>query len=110
MPVVQKGCKAEKKVGRDDNLSYVGEKEFPNLQRTCNAPRKDPFCKTYGCPFQVDNITIGIRVVQDGGADKAIRVEAWKGAKSTWAWCSRIYKTEARGYTEFYWECNFPGL
>ncbi|KAK4182624.1 hypothetical protein QBC35DRAFT_457102 [Podospora australis] len=93
----------------DDNWSYTTEKFFDIEPKNCynNWGR---FCGVWGCPFQVDGITIGIRVVEDGGADKAIRVEAWQGAKSTWTWCKNVALTENGGNTVFQWQCDFKGL
>lgn len=93
----------------DDNWSYTTEKEFPNRQSV--TPTKDTgFCVWNGCPFQVDGITIGIRVREDGGSDGAIRVEAWQGAKTTWTWCHKVDLTENGGKTWFGWQCDFRGL
>ncbi|KAK3344504.1 hypothetical protein B0T25DRAFT_557184 [Lasiosphaeria hispida] len=59
----------------NDNWSYVAEKEF-----TGSGCFYDKFCRTHGCPFQVDGIEIGIRAVEDGGSDLGQRgrgVNGW---------------------------------
>ncbi|KAK3354063.1 hypothetical protein B0T25DRAFT_545931 [Lasiosphaeria hispida] len=91
----------------DDNWSYVTEKEFTNSGFYCVS---DNFCGVNPCPFQVDGLTIGIRVHENGGSDGALRVEAWRGSKSVWTWCKSINLTEGNGVTWFRWQCDFGGL
>lgn len=57
----------------------------------------------------------GVRVLQDGGDDNAILVEAWKGSTSRTVWC----KVNAHGEDvdapifnklRWNWHCNFTGF
>ncbi|KAK5659964.1 hypothetical protein OQA88_13429 [Cercophora sp. LCS_1] len=89
----------------NDDWSFVTDVAYN--RRTCTSSRKR-FCATWGCAFQVDGIAIGIRVVEDGGSDEAIRVEAWRGSKSTWTWCKRV--TVREGNHHLFWQCDFKGL
>ncbi|KAK5659963.1 hypothetical protein OQA88_13428 [Cercophora sp. LCS_1] len=71
----------------DDNWSYVAEKEYGG-----GLCFYDKFCTAHPCPFQVDGLEIGLRAVENGGSDGAVRVEAWKGSKSTWTWFVHFFK------------------
>ncbi|KAK3367832.1 hypothetical protein B0H63DRAFT_529540 [Podospora didyma] len=94
----------------EDDWTYAGEKEFTDWPNAFCPTKNDKWCSFWTCPWQVDGITIGIRVVEDGGGDGAIRVEAWKGSKSTWTWCQKGTWTEGGGQTQFKWQCDFIGL
>ncbi|KAK3985426.1 hypothetical protein QBC44DRAFT_374155 [Cladorrhinum sp. PSN332] len=88
----------------NDNWGFVGQRQFNNRRHVCTSHM---FCaQAGGCPVQAEGLEIGVRVMQDGGSDQKIRVEAWKGSKSTWSWCEQRNAWDS-GNIEYRWLCDF---
>lgn len=72
-----------------------------------------PFCDRWGCPYQFNGKSYGVRVVEDGGDDGAIKVQEWGNGHDTWTWCYQISdRGEDNGsyWDQYYWQCEIDGM